>query len=83
MEATVNGDPVDLENSVGAKDEDLCGVEAVTSRFVKFDNLPDADSYAIVFKLNHEYGNFLETTAWLKAGTSCHEYVVHGPCCPF
>jgi hypothetical protein len=78
VSATVNGQPATLESTEGNTG---CDVASVTSNFVKFDNLPDADTYTIVFELNQEYGNFLTTTAWLKAGTSCHAYVVQGPCC--
>jgi hypothetical protein len=80
VSATVNGQPATLETSEGNTG---CDVASVTSNFVKFDNLPDANTYTIVFELNQEYGNFLTTTAWLKAGTSCHAYVVQGPCCAF
>lgn len=77
--ATVNGQAVELEDSEGNTG---CDVYSVTSRFVKFDDLPDADKYIIKFELNQEYGNVFETTAWIKAGTSCFSYVVDGPCCP-
>src|SRR5688500_15732509 len=80
VSATVNGQPATIETSEGNTG---CDVASVTSNFVKFDNLPDANTYTIVFELNQEYGNFLTTTAWLKAGTSCHAYVVQGPCCAF
>jgi hypothetical protein len=79
VSATVNGQPAVLESSEGNTG---CDVASVTSNIVKFDDLPDAPSYTIVFELNHEYGNALMTTAWLKAGNSCHAYVVNGPCCP-
>lgn len=77
--ATVNGQPAILEDSEGNTG---CDVSSVTSRFVKFDDLPDADKYIIQFELKSEYGNVLETTAWIKAGTGCYSYVVKGPCCP-
>ena len=74
--ATVNGEPANLENSEGNT-----GCVLTTDNFVKFDDLPDASTYVIVFELDKEYGNVLETTAWIKAGTSCNSYVVRGPCC--
>lgn len=77
--ATVNGQPAKLESSEGNTG---CDVASVTSNFVKFDDLPDADKYVIQFELNREYGNVLETTAWIKAGTGCYSYVLNGPCCP-
>ncbi|HEY4653528.1 MAG TPA: hypothetical protein VIH22_03385 [Cyclobacteriaceae bacterium] len=77
--ATVNGEPAILDSSEGNTG---CDVSSVTNNFVKFDDLPDADKYEIKFELNSEYGNVLETTAWIKAGNSCNSYVVNGPCCP-
>ena len=77
--ATVNGQPAKLESSEGNTG---CDVNSVTSRFVKFDDMPDADKYIIKFELDREYGNVFETTAWIKAGTGCYSYVVDGPCCP-
>lgn len=77
--ATVNGQPAVLENSQGNTG---CDIASVTTNFVKFDNLPGASSYTIVFKTDVVYGNFVGTTAWLKAGTSCFAYPVLAPCCP-
>jgi hypothetical protein len=74
--ATVNGQPAVLSSSEGKT-----GCELTTDNFVKFDDLPDAAVYVIVFELDKVYGNVLLTTAWLKAGTSCHSYVINGPCC--
>lgn len=74
--ATVNDQPATLEDSEGNT-----GCELTTDNFVKFDDLPDASVYVIVFELDEEYGNVLETTAWIKAGTSCNSYIVRGPCC--
>jgi len=77
LNATVNGQPAILDSSEGNT-----GCEIASTSFVKFDDLSDAGVYVIEFCLNASYGNFLETTAWIKAGTSCHSYVVQGPCCP-
>lgn len=79
VSATVNGVPANLENSEGNTG---CDVASVTSNFVKFDDLPDASTYVITFTLNTLYGNFMSTTAWIKAGTSCHAYSITAPCCP-
>lgn len=76
--ATVNGQPAILEDSEGNTG---CDVASVTTNIVKFDDLPDASTYTIVFELDKEYGNVLETTGWIKAGTSCFAYVLNGPCC--
>jgi hypothetical protein len=77
--ATVNGQPAKLESSEGNTG---CDVSSVTSRFVKFDDLPEADTYIIKFELEREYGNVFQTTAWIKAGQACYSFVVDGPCCP-
>src|SRR5688500_6493186 len=74
--ATVNGLPATLENSEGNTG---CNVAAVTANFVKFDNLPDAETYTIVFETDRLFGHFVGTTAWLKAGTSCFTYPVLAP----
>jgi len=77
--ATVNGQPADLQSSNGNTG---CDIQSVTTNFVKFDNLPSATSYTIIFKMDRVYGNFVGTTAWLKAGTGCFSYSVLAPCCP-
>lgn len=77
--ATVNGQPATLESSNG---KNGCNIQSVTTNFVKFDNLPSASTYKIVFKVDRVFGNFVPTTAWLKAGTSCHTYTTSAPCCP-
>jgi hypothetical protein len=77
IDPTVNDVAWPLDNSEGNT-----GCEINTTSFVKFDDLPDAQVYVIKFCLDASYGNFLETTAWIKAGQSCHSYVVQGPCCP-
>ncbi len=76
VSATVNGKPAVLSSSEGNT-----GCILTTDNFVKFDDFEDADVYIIVFELDKVYGNFLSTTGWLKAGTSCHAYVIEGPCC--
>jgi hypothetical protein len=78
--ATVNGEPAVLSNSEGNTG---CTVNDVTSNFVKFDELVSASSYTIVFEMTGIFGNFVGTTAWLKAGNSCITYPVLAPCCPF
>jgi hypothetical protein len=79
--AKVNGVDAVLETSEGNTG---CDVASVTSNILKFDDLEDAKVYTIVFELNQEYHNFLTTTAWIKAGTSCHTFPeVLAPCCPF
>jgi hypothetical protein len=77
--ATVNGVNWPLSSSEG----NGTGCELTTDNFVKFDDLPEADSYTIVFTLDVAYRSVHQTTIWLKAGNSCVPYVVDGPCCVF
>jgi hypothetical protein len=78
LNATVNDQPAVLSDSEGGG----TGCEITSSSFVKFDDLPDADVYVIKFTLDAPHGNFIQTTAWLKAGTSCFSLPIIGPCCP-
>ncbi|HEY5916165.1 MAG TPA: hypothetical protein VIU13_02125 [Chryseolinea sp.] len=58
-----------------------CDVSS-TNNIIKFDNLPEAQVYVLEFNLNKVFGNVLPTTAWLKAGCSCHFIEeIDGPCC--
>jgi hypothetical protein len=79
LEPTVNGQPAEISNSEGNTG---CDVSAITTNFVKFDNLPDADVYIITFKLTYQTHGVVPSTAWLKAGTSCFPYAIDAPCCP-
>jgi hypothetical protein len=77
VSATVDG--VDwsgqLETSEGRNG---CGV--TSTNFVKFDNLPPADTHVLELTLNGVFPP-MDTTAWLKAGTSCQKKTVLGPGC--
>lgn len=76
--ATVNGVDWPLSDSEGSGTGcDLGGTPSI----VKFDDLPDADVYVIQFVLDASRHNYLTTPAWIKAGTSCHQYEIHAPCC--
>ena len=55
-----------------------CGVPS--SNFVKFDNLPEADTYVIEFTLDDTYP-LMDSAAWLKSGTVCLRTAVPGPGC--
>ena len=77
-DATVNGQPADLDTSAG----NGTGCEVTSTNIIKFDNLPDADVHTIVFVLEQQFHNYQSTEVWLKAGNSCLEYQVPGPCCP-
>jgi hypothetical protein len=77
VSATVNGVDWPLSDSEGNTGCDLGGSPSI----VKFDNLPEATVYVITFELNGAYHNYLTTPAWIKAGTSCHQYEIHAPCC--
>ncbi len=75
--AAVNGvnwlDKIDaLEGKTG------CGVDS--PNFVKFDDLPPADTLVIEFTLDDRYP-IVDTTAWLKAGPTCARRAVPGPGC--
>jgi hypothetical protein len=56
------------------------GCSVTTPNFVKFDNLPSAETYVIEFTLDDVYP-VVETTSWLKAGTACLRKAVAGPGC--
>jgi hypothetical protein len=75
--ATVNGvDWLDhLEASEGNPD---CGIDS--TNFVKFDDLPAADTHVIQFTLDDIYPT-VETTGWLKVGTACIRKALPGPGC--
>ncbi len=77
VSATVDG--VDwfsqLETSEGHT-----GCEVTSSSFVKFDNLPDADTHVLELTLNGVFPP-MDTTAWLKSGRSCQRMAVPGPGC--
>jgi hypothetical protein len=75
--AKVNGVDANLSNSEGNT-----GCELTTTNFIKFDDLPEADSYTIEFEFDKVIGNYVNSSVWLKAGTSCIEYTVNAPCCP-
>ena len=55
-----------------------CGVDSVN--FVKFDNLPAANTYVIEFTLNDVYP-LMDSTGWLKHGTTCERVPMLGPGC--
>jgi hypothetical protein len=77
VSATVNG--VDWMNQVVATDGmTYCGT--LSANFVKFDNLPEADTYVIEFTLDDIYP-LMDSTAWLKSGTLCVKKAVPGPGC--
>ena len=55
-----------------------CGVQS--ANFVKFDNLPEADTYVIEFTLDDIYP-LMDSAAWLKSGAFCLRKAVPGPGC--
>jgi hypothetical protein len=77
-EATVNGQPAVLATSPG----NGTGCEVTSTNIIKFDDLPEADVHTIVFVLEQQFHNYQSTEVWLKAGNSCLQYQVPGPCCP-
>ena len=75
--ATVNGvnwlDKLDaLEGNTG------CDINS--TNFVKFDDLPPADTLVLQISLDDRYP-IVESTAWLKAGPTCARKTVPGPGC--
>ena len=77
VSATVNG--VDWLNHVEAS-EGKTGCAVDSTNFVKFDDLPPADTHVIQFTLDDIYPT-VETTGWLKAGTTCTRRPLLGPGC--
>ena len=55
-----------------------CGVPS--PNFVKFDDLPDADTHVIQFTLDDVYP-LMDSTAWLKSGKTCLKKALLGPGC--
>lgn len=76
--ATVNGAPATVKSSEG----EGTGCTVDSDSIIKFDDIVCATTYVISFTLPQVYGNNLATSAWIKAGCSCHEYTIQGPCCP-
>jgi hypothetical protein len=56
------------------------GCDVDSTNFVKFDNLPPADTHVIAFTLDDTYP-IMDTTGWLKAGQSCLKKPMLGPGC--
>jgi hypothetical protein len=77
VSATVNG--VSWLDQIAATEGNTgCGV--ASENFVKFDNLPAADTYVIDVTLDDIYPP-MDTTAWLKSGRSCVRKALLGPGC--
>jgi hypothetical protein len=77
VSATVNG--VNWLDQMEAS-EGNTGCDIDSGNFVKFDNLPPADTYVIEFTLDDIYPP-MDTTGWLKSGTSCVRQAILGPGC--
>jgi hypothetical protein len=75
--ATVNGVEW-LDQIVASEGNTVCDVDS--ANFVKFDNLPAADTYVIEFTLEDIYPP-VDTTGWLKSGGSCVRKALLGPGC--
>jgi hypothetical protein len=77
LSATVNG--VDwMDRIEPTEGKTGCGV--TSANFVKFDDLPEADTHVIEFTLDDVYP-LMESAAWLKSGTMCSRNSVQGPGC--
>ena len=55
-----------------------CNVDS--ANFVKFDNLPSANTYVIEFTLNDVYP-LMDSTGWLKHGSTCERIATLAPGC--
>lgn len=77
LSATVNG--VDWSDQLQAS-EGRTGCEVTSPNFLKFDDLPAADTYVLEFTLDDIHPP-MDTTAWLKSGRSCQRARILGPGC--
>jgi len=77
LSATVNGVNW-LDHTEATEGVTGCGVPS--TNFVKFDDLPEADTYVIEFTLDDIYP-LMDSTAWLKSGTVCLRKPLQGPGC--
>jgi hypothetical protein len=77
VSATVNG--VNWLDQIEAT-EGATGCGVASTNFVKFDNLPEADTYVIQFTLDDVYP-LMDSAAWLKSGTVCSRNALPGPGC--
>ncbi|HEU0176309.1 MAG TPA: hypothetical protein VFV58_18755 [Blastocatellia bacterium] len=77
VSATVNGAGW-LDQIKASEGNTGCDVDS--ANFVKFDNLPSADTYVIEFTLDDIYP-LADTVGWFKSGTSCLRKALLGPGC--
>lgn len=77
VSATVNG--VNWLDQIEAT-EGVTGCGVPSTNFVKFDNLPEADTHVIEFTLDDVYP-LMDSAAWLKSGTACLRKALPGPGC--
>ncbi len=77
VSASVDG--VDWSDQMQAS-EGRTGCDVASPNFVKFDNLPAADTHVVEFTLDDVYPP-MDTTAWLKRGRSCTRTPILGPGC--
>ncbi|UQD56922.1 hypothetical protein [Flavobacterium sp. K5-23] len=78
--AKVNGLQADLSPTEGSGT--TCNPQAITTNFVKFNNLPAATSWVLVLKFDRGYETFTTATGWIKAGSSCNSGQIAAPGCP-
>jgi hypothetical protein len=76
VSATVNG--VKWSQISSSEGNTGCGIDS--KNFVKFDNLPSADTYVIEFTLDDVFPP-MDATGWIKAGTTCLRKALPGPGC--
>jgi hypothetical protein len=77
VSATVNGVGW-MDQLQSTEGKTGCNIDSIN--FVKFDNLPAADTYVIEFTLNDTYP-LMDSTGWLKHGTTCERIPMLAPGC--
>jgi len=77
--ATVNGRPANFVSSEG--NGTGCNPQAITTNFVKIDDISSASAWVIIIKYDRGYQKVL-TNGWIKAGSSCTMGEIEGPGCP-
>jgi hypothetical protein len=78
VSATVDG--ADWMSQLEGSEGQGTGCEVSSENFVKFDNLPPADTHVIEFTLDGVYPP-MDAQVWLKAGRTCLRRPVLGPGC--
>ena len=78
VSATVDG--VDWSEHLETSEGHGTGCQVTSANFLKFDDLPDADTHVVELTLNGVFPP-MDTMAWLKSARSCQRTAVLGPGC--